>query len=636
MSNATQVNRPLRIYTPLGDDVLLLERLTGEEAISRPFEFQVDLLSESDSVSASSLISQPVHVEIDKASGDPRIIHARVSEFVQRGRRHVYTLYSATLRPWLWFLSLWYDCKIFQNMTVPDIVEKIFENHGFTDYSLKLYKTYTPREYCVQYRESCLNFVSRLLEDEGIFYYFEHTDDKHTLVLADTPGGVSPCPDQSSADLMPESSVVMGFDVVLDANTYVQAATGKITLNDYNFETPSNSLLANAAADAPEEIYDYPGKYTDRSGGERYAGLRLEEHEMPITILRGGGTCRAFIAGYKFDLRKHYRTDVNKNYLLTRVGVSMETTAYTTGARQVSDDYKNEFEAIPSSVKFRPPRITPRPVVHGIQTAVVVGLSGEEIYSDKYGRVKVQFYWDRDGKKNEDSSCWIRVSQEWAGKTWGSVHLPRIGQEVIVDFLEGDPDRPMITGRVYNADQMPPYTLPANQTQSGIKTRSSLGGGTENFNEIRFEDKMGSEMLTVHAEKDMDTSVENDETRTVGHDRTTTITNNETKTVDQGNEVITLNQGNQTVTLKMGNQTIELNMGNQTTKVDMGSISTTAMQSITLTVGESSITINPTSITLKAMMISIQGQVEVQVQGVMVSVNADAMLTLKGGITMIN
>lgn len=636
MSTATQTNRSMRIYTPAGEDVLLLERITGDEWVSHPFEYHVDLLSENDSVSADTLIRQPVHIEIDKVSGGPRIIHARVSEFVQRGRRHVFTLYGATLRPWLWFLSLWHDCKIFQNMSVPDIVEKVFKDHSFTDYELKLYKTYAPREYCVQYRESCLNFVSRLLEDEGIFYYFEHTDQKHTLVLADTPGGISPCPDQSSAQIMPATHTRMGFDVIVDTNNYQQVSTGKVSLNDYNFETPSNSLLVNAAGTKPEEIYDYPGKYADHGDGERYADLRLQEQEMPIKILRGGGTCRAFTAGYKFDLKNHYRKDFNINYLLTHVKLSMETAAYTSGAREVTDDYKNEFDAIPSATPFRPPRVTPRPVVHGIQTALVVGVSGEEIYPDKYGRVKVQFYWDRDGKKDENSSCWIRVSQEWAGKTWGSIHLPRIGQEVVVDFLEGDPDRPMITGRVYNADQMPPYTLPANQTQSGIKTRSSKGGGTENFNEIRFEDKKDSEMVTVHAEKDLDTSVEHDETRTVGHDRTVTITNNETQTVDQGNETLTLNQGNQTLTLKMGNQTIELQMGNQTTKVDMGKIDTTAMQSITLTVGESSIRIDPMSITLKAMTISIQGQMEVSVQGVMVSVNADAILTLKGGMTMIN
>jgi type VI secretion system secreted protein VgrG len=627
MPEYTQEGRPLRIYTPLGDDALLLERVQGQEFISQPFQFEVDLLSTSDSVSADDLIRQAVHIEIDRLEGPPRIIHARVCRFVQRGRRHVLTLYSATLRPWFWFLSLRQDCKIFQNMTVPDIIEKIFSDNGFTDYNLKLYKSYSPREYCVQYRESSMDFVSRLMEDEGIFYYFEHTEDKHTLVLVDAVATTEPCPGQDTASMMPVSSVVLSEDVIVRADAVVQARTGIITLNDYNFETPANSLLSTSSGDPPEEVYDYPGKYADRSGGDRYADLRLQEQETPVKILQAEGTCRGFTAGYTFTLQNHYRRDFNESYLLTSLKLFMETSAYTTDAREVTDDYRNQFEAVPSSVAYRPPRVTPRPSIAGVQTALVVGRSGEEIYSDNYGRVKVQFYWDRLGKKDENSSCWVRVSQEWAGKNWGSIHIPRIGQEVIVDFLEGDPDRPIVTGRVYNADQMPPYGLPDNQTQSGIKTRSSKGGGADNFNEIRFEDKKGSEMLTVHAEKDMETEVENDETRTVKHDRITTITNDETKTVEQGNE---------TITLKMGNQSITLKMGNQKTEVSLGKIETEAMQSIELKVGQSSVKLDQMGVTIKGMQIQIEGQIMVDVKGVMVQVSADAMLILKGGITMIN
>jgi type VI secretion system secreted protein VgrG len=275
MSPATQTNRPLRIYTPLGDDVLLLERLSGEEWVSRPFEFQVDLLSENDSISGDSLLRQPVHIQIDKISGSPRVIHARVSEFVQRGRRHVFTLYGATLRPWLWFLSLWHDCRIYQNMTVPDIVEQIFSDHGFTDYTLKLYKSYTPREYCVQYRESCLNFVSRLLEDEGIFYYFEHTDDKHNLVLADTPGGITSCPDQSSAQIMPDTAVEMGYDVVIDTNNYVTAKTGQVTLNDYNIRP------AQGSARMDDGVLPEPAVCAVRQEAARRAGRRAAARRLP-------------------------------------------------------------------------------------------------------------------------------------------------------------------------------------------------------------------------------------------------------------------------------------------------------------------------------------------------------------------
>jgi type VI secretion system secreted protein VgrG len=604
----TQTNRPMRLYTPLGEDVLLLENIKGFEGISRPFKFTLDMLSENDSVSLSALIRKPVHVEIDLAEGGPRIIHGRVSKFVQKGRRQVLTQYQMTVRPWFWFLSLWQDCKIFQNKSVTDIVEAVFTGHGFTDFSLDLVKTYTPRDYCVQYRETALDFVSRLLEEEGIYYYFEHTKDAHKLILSDAPSKYKYCPDQRSARVAPMATQTAEDDVVTDIDCDTRAVPGQVTLDDYNFITPSTNLQANATDSFPEEIYDYPGEYDDRSGGERLASLRLEEQETPLTIVSGESSCRGLIAGYKFDLKNHYRRDLNQTYLITGLWLEMNTNAYNTNVK-IREDYSNEFETIPASVTFRPERDTDPPVISGVQTAVVVGPSGEEIYSDKYGRVKVQFNWDRLGKKNENSSCWLRVSQDWAGKNWGSVFIPRIGQEVIVEFLEGDPDRPIITGRVYNAEQMPPYTLPDNQTQSGIKTRSSKGGGSSNYNEFRFEDKMGDEVILLHAEKDLQTEVENDETRSVKHDRTTTITNNDAKTIEQGNE---------------------------TTNVNLGSITTEAMQSITLKVGQSSIVINQQGITISGMMISIQGQIQVQVQGLMIQVSADAMLQLQGAITMIN
>jgi type VI secretion system secreted protein VgrG len=505
-------------------------------------------------------------------------------------------------------------------------VEQVFTDHQFTDFSLDLVKSYAPRDYCVQYRESGFDFVSRLLEEEGIYYYFEHSTSAHKLILSDAPSKYKYCPNQRSARVAIGASSQAEDDVVVDLQCTTRAVSGQVTLNDYNFITPSTSLKSNATDSFPEEVYDYPGEYEDRSGGERLASLRLEEREAPATMVSGRSSCRGFIAGYKFDLKNYYRRDLNQTYLITGLSITMSTNAYTTNAK-IREDYWNVFETIPATVPYRPERATPVPVISGVQTAVVVGPSGEEIYSDKYGRVKVQFNWDRDGKKNEKSSCWLRVSQDWAGKNWGSVFIPRMGQEVIVEFLEGNPDQPIITGRVYNAEQMPPYALPDNQTQSGVKSRSSKGGGASNYNEFRFEDKMGSELVLLHAEKDLQTEVENDETRTVGNDRTTTITNNETKTVKQGNESTTLN---------MGNQSIELKMGNQTTKVDLGSISTEALQSITLKVGQSSIVIDQVSITIKAMMIDVEAQIMATVKAPMVQVNADAILMLKGGITLIN
>jgi type VI secretion system secreted protein VgrG len=323
-----------------------------------------------------------------------------------------------------------------------------------------------------------------------------------------------------------------------------------------------------------------------------------------------------------------------KKYVVT--SVRHEATDGTYGPTAMTGGYNNNFTCVPATVTYRAPRLTPKPFVQGPQTAVVVGPAGEEIYTDKYGRVKVQFFWDRKGKKDENSSCWVRVAEVWAGKTWGMVFNPRIGQEVVVDFLEGDPDRPLITGRVYNADQMPPYTLPDNQTQSGVKTRSSKNGSTENFNELRFEDKKGSEDIFFHAEKDFHREVENDDDLKVLHDQTIEIKNNRTETVKEGNETIAIKQGNRDVTIEMGNESLKIKMGNQTTKLDLGASSTEAMQSITLKVGQSSITLDQMGVTIKGMMISIQGQVQTEVKGVMTQVSGDAMLTVKGGITMIN
>jgi type VI secretion system secreted protein VgrG len=345
---------------------------------------------------------------------------------------------------------------------------------------------------------------------------------------------------------------------------------------------------------------------------------------------------------------------MNAPYVLTDIEHNAHTTSFGTSKGAMEDHYSNSFRCIPAPVHFRPPRLTPHPSVAGPQPAVVVGPSGEEIYVDKYGRIKVQFFWDRQGKKDENSSCWVRVSQLWAGKNWGAIFTPRIGQEVMVDFLEGDPDQPLVTGRVYNAEQMPPYALPANMTQSGIKTRSSKNGGSDNFNELRFEDKKGSEEVYFHAEKDMNRVVENNDTLKVGNDQTIEIKNNRTETVTTGNESVTIKTGNRLVEvsqgnddhkikmgnrgveISMGNDSLKISMGNQTTKLDLGASSTEAMQSITLRVGQSSIKIDQMGVTIKGMMISIQGQVQTEVKGLMTTVNADAMLTCKGAITMIN
>lgn len=668
----SQEERLLQVQTKLGTTKLLLERFTGTEELSKPFEFKLTLLSTDFDVDLKSLLRTPLTVTINLADGTSRYFNAVFSSLGQAMEGEDETpasnttgalsnpqedmaVYQAIVVPQMWFLSLDNDCKIFQNMTVQAIVEKVLKDKQVKDYSFRLNGSYTARDYCVQYRESSLTFISRLLEEEGIFYYFEHTDTKHTLVFVNKSSILPACPGQAIAEYSYDQAgwVGEGEEGVATLARIETAFTGKAAVTDYNFEKPTLNLMSTLA-DANEEHYDYPGEFSEKDDGERYVRIRLEEREALQFVVNGTSRCRAFRPGVYFKLKGHYRTDTNQDYFLTSVTHDALDSTYRQN-KEESHYYKNEFTAIPKSVPYRPPRDTPRPTVQGLQPALVVGKAGEEIWVDKYGRVKVQFYWDRVGKKNEDSSCWVRVSQVWAGKNWGWMSIPRIGQEVLVDFLEGDPDRPIIVGRVYNADQMPPWDLPANQTQSGILTRSSKGGSGDNASFIQFEDKSGSEQINMWAQKDMNCTVENNDTQHVMVDRTinvdgkhtetivkdTTITiteGNHSTTVQAGNQSIAINKGNQDTTIDMGNQSTTLSMGNQSHTLDMGNQSTTcslgkidmtAMQSITLTVGSSSIVVNQMGVTIKGMMVQIEGEVMTQVKG-------DVILILKGGITMIN
>jgi type VI secretion system secreted protein VgrG len=683
MAQYSQANRIMRVETALGEDVLLLTSLTGEEGMSMPFHFTLDLLSEKPDVKAADILRTPAVVYLELPDGEERPIHGIISRFVQLGQTECQqlTFYRAEMVPWLWFLSMSADCKIFQNKTVLEIVEQVFKDQGYSDFEIKCVRSYPQREFCVQYRETHLNFVSRLMEEEGIFYFFQHSGTKHTLTLADDGSAVKPCAVQSTARLAAQAHAHED-DVVLSVECEQAAYLGTVTLRDYDYLKPSLKLESSVSGDGQEEMYDYtfPGNLTTPDHGDRLARLQLEEQEQWQESVRGESTCRSFQSGFSFDLENHYRKDVNRKYQLLQISHSASNGSYDSQDRSESH-YHNSFVAIPHKTPFRPQRVTPKPVVQGSQTAVVVGKSGEEIWVDKHGRVKVQFHWDRDGKKDENSSCWVRVSSSWAGKGWGAIQIPRIGHEVIVDFLEGDPDMPIITGRVYNADMTPPYSLPGDQTQSGIKSRSSKSGGTDNYNEFRFEDKKGSEEILLHAEKDLSVEVENDETHRVLHDRTTTIKNDETKAVEEGNETVTIKQGsqtldvkqgdqkvtlgggNQSITLKMGNRTVTLDsgseevrikmgdqktqldmgslttdvkMGNVTTKAGLGKVSGEAMQGIEFKVGQSSVKIDQMGVTIKGMMIKIEGQIMTEVKGVMTNIKGDGMLMVKGGLTMIN
>jgi len=543
----TQDTLRLQVTTPLGANKLLVRAFAGEEYVSAPFRYEVEMVSEDAGLDFAAVVGKGATVRLSLNDGGEHYFHGLVERFVQEDSDERFTTYHAELRPWLWMLTKTADCRIFQQQSAPDIIKAVFSDLGYTDFRDALTGTYAARDYCVQYNETAFNFVSRLMEDEGIFYFFEHADGKHTLVLADDADAHPACPGLPDGARYRASAVEHTDDrAVTRCRIEQQVVTGKFAHDDFNFETPSTDLKVEVAGEAGElRVYEYPGGFLKTDAGEARANRRIEAAELPRKLLRGEGQVRAFAAGHKFDLKGHYRADANASYVLGRV------THHATQER-----YTNSFEAFPADVPFRPPRAASRPVIAGVQTAVVTGKAGEEIWTDKYGRVKAQFHWDQKGKKDENSSCWIRVDQGWAGKQWGGIFLPRVGQEVVVSFEEGDPDRPVVTGAVYNAEQTVPYALPAEQTKSTIKSNSSKGGA--GYNELRFEDKKDSEEVYFHAQKDHNLVVENDRTKKVLNKETNTVKSDRSTTIQEGNDTYVVEKGNRTFQVKTGNETYEV------------------------------------------------------------------------------
>ncbi|MCM2369871.1 type VI secretion system Vgr family protein [Aporhodopirellula aestuarii] len=641
-----------RIVSALGKsedkDGLLLENLRYEDALGRPFECAIRAFSKDHSVDDSKYLGESLALHYEPIENKKRFIHGIVSEISYQGVHNEFSVYDIVLRPWLWFLNHTTDSRIFQAKTVPEIVSDIFKTtHGFTDFKLSLTKQHPKRNYCVQYRESDFDFVSRLLEEEGIYYYFVHEEKKHTMVLVDdsashtTIKGMNPIPFRRPGEAPAEQKHISSWTF------RSQLHSTSVTIGDYDFEKPEADITARANVTrrhklAKFERYDFPGRYTEVGNGTQLAKVRAEEYQADHNRYMGVGNEVTLVTGSCFEMEDHPRTDQNRvEYLVTssivRI-VSSEIQVFSGGA----NEFETHFEAMKKSDQFRSPSTTPRPIVSGPQSAVVVGKSGEEIWTDKYGRVKVQFPWDREGKNDENSSCWIRVSNTWAGKGWGSVHIPRIGQEVLVEFLDGDPDRPVITGRVYNAKQTTPYDLPDNQTQSGIKSRSTKGGKPKNFNELRFEDKADEEEIYLHAERDFTQIVENDATIKIGQDKkdkgnqTIEVFNDRTLTVEQGNETITVKSGNRDTVVEKGNESIEIKLGNRTIKVPVGKHVTQAGQVIELKVGASSIKIEPAKITISSPQVEIAAQAQVKIGGAIADVSGAATLKLSGAILKIN
>ncbi len=578
MTNIAQKHRLVSVESPLGEDVLVFGRMTASEELGRLFQFEMELFSERTDIKLAEVLGKSMTVrmelpqelpqwqKINPSRGATRAADSRVelrqelpqelppvqrsryfNGFVTRfsflGMRGPhYGIYRATLSPWLWFLTRTADCRIFQNQKVPEIIRNIFSEHGLTDFKYRLSDDYRQWEYCVQYRETDFDFVSRLMEREGIYYYFIHENGKHTLVLADdcdshdTFAGYEQVP-----YFPPDAHDHRERDHLFEWAIHLAHQPGAYALNDFDFKAPRKSLRAVSSmpkdhARSNFEIYDYPGEYTEPDDGNAYARIRLEELLAQHEIMRGRGNAAGLAAGYRFGLTNCPRVDQNREYLIVSAVHELESDAYETGVESAGTGkpYRSQIAAIDARQPYRSPRITPKPVVRGPQTAIVVGKAGEEIWTDQYGRVKVQFHWDREGRKDENSSCWVRVSHPWAGKGWGAVAIPRIGQEVIVDFLEGDPDQPIITGRVYNGANMPPFPLPAGAVVSGIKSNTHKGSG---YNEITMDDTAGKEKLNTHAQFDMTTTVEHDQTTTVKNNRSTSVVVNDALSVDANRAV---------------------------------------------------------------------------------------------------
>lgn len=537
------------VSTALGE-ALQFSQMEGFDEISQCFRYELGLISKDINLKPEDILGTPATITVLMASGK-RFFHGIVAEFAFQDYREDHAHYRAVLRPWLWFLSHRSDNRIFQKKSVVEIVEDVFKPHAHVKVEKRLKKSYPPREYCVQYRETDLAFVQRLLEHEGIFYHFDHADGDHTLVLSDANASVKDAEDFATVKFRGEIGTVAGEDDVISSllpRAFVRS--GAYVHTDYDFKKPATDLMTKV--DAPKsheaakgELYHYPGDYLDLGAGDSLATIRLEEAQAPHVRVEAAGTVRGLWSGVSFKLEEFDREADNVKYLVLRSDYELWDHSHRSGMQRQGDDFTVRLLLQPLSLAFRPERRTPKPLMSGPQTAVVVGPSGEEIFTDEYARVKVQFHWDRLGGKDENSSCFVRVSSVWAGSGWGFIQIPRIGQEVIVDFLEGDPDKPIITGRVYNASQMPPYGLPANATQSGWKSNSSPGGG--GWNEMRFEDKKGSEEVYFQAEKDHNELIKNNETRTIGndfaedvghdakqdigHDRTETVGNDKSVTV---------------------------------------------------------------------------------------------------------
>ena len=517
--------REVIVQTNLAD-AFTFRHMHGREAISELFDYWVELLSEDDAIALEDLLGTPLMLTMQLPDGASRYFHGHIVQFAYAGTDGSYARYHARVRPWLWFLSTTTDCRIFQELAVPDIIEQIFAKYPVASYTFDLTEDHPPRTYCVQYNESDLNFVQRLCEDEGIFFCFEHKNGEHKLILADNKEAYLNRDGYEEVPFYPrDDQSRRERDHLYEWRSALDVRSGRFSQTSFDFERPRADLATRRSAPMPHslsdgEVYCYPACYTQVDHGNHLARIRLEERQASHKRMGGAGTVAGLSCGQTFSMINYPRKDQNERYLVLAVEHEIWADDYRTQSSGGDEEpYLCTIEVQPAAVPYRPPLVAQKPVMPGPESATVTGPDDEEIWTDPYGRVKVQFPWDRIGENDENSSCWIRVCQAWAGTNFGGIHIPRIGQEVIVEFLQGDPDRPIITGRVYDGANMPPYDLPAKATQSGIKSNSTKGGG--GFNEFRFEDKKDAEDIYLHAQKTWTIDVQDSESETVGTSITT-------------------------------------------------------------------------------------------------------------------
>ncbi|WDE01191.1 type VI secretion system tip protein TssI/VgrG [Thalassomonas actiniarum] len=610
MQKATQENNVISIDTPLGKDVLYLTRFAAEESMSHPFSYQVMMFTVGTKIALKDLVGKKVCISLRNAegSGDMRYFHGVVSHLESLGMRtsdsevaQDYIDYRAVVVPSVSLMVKRSNCRIYQNLSVQEIVADLFGQHQ-VDFSDKTTKTYPKYDYCVQYHESDFDFISRLLQQEGIFYFFDHSDSEHTLVLADDITAYKKC----AEDKVRCFSGHLAQPHIGHWQGGLGMVSGGYAQKGYDFEQPElfpagNKLDASLPSQQNYEVYEYLGESEFNKRPQPSANVRLEALQKDMHQAVGQGDCRSFAVGKFFTFADHEDARYKgKSYLLTRMRVNA-TQPNQSGANQSSAIavYSNDFDCVPKDTPYRPSLKFTKPVISGVQTAVVTGDAGDEQHIDKYGRVKVQFHWDREGKFNGESSCWIRVAQNWAGNKWGAFFFPRVGQEVLVDFINGDPDQPIISGAVYNADLMPPYALPAKKTQSGIKSHSTKQGGVDNFNEVRFEDDKGKELLFFQAEKDHELKVKNDQKDSIGNNRITEVVSDNNLKVGKNR----LSEIGEDDTLHVG-KVLNIEAGSEII-FKTGSASITMNSGGSIEIKGTDVKVNGTVITLKAAQIKL-------------------------------